>query len=169
MNENQLKRLDFNKQEFTANGTVYRIETSFSIERYCEYQKLEKELAFGTSFSGMYVNLKKMYDLLNSTKFVETSVVLNNLMNGMSKIEEREPTMLKLCALFINTENEDRTVVNNDVMEKKIADWKAEGIDVRDFFSLALNTMDGFIAAYKSLTQSILEIEGQSEPLPEKS
>lgn len=155
----ELKRLDLSKPSFTANGKEYFIENSFSIERYCEYQALEKELGFGLSFRGLYENLTKMYDLMNKVKFVEASVLLNDTISGIAKIEEREPTMLKLCALFINTKDEDRATINPDLMMEKMNDWKAEGIDVRDFFTLALNTMDGFIEAYKKLTLNISEIQ----------
>lgn len=158
----QLKRIDFTKQSFMANGKEYFIENGFSISRYCEYQVLEKELGFGNTFKGMYDKLLSLYDLMNKVKFVEASVALNNMLTGITKIEEREPSMLKLCALFINTKDEDRTTITDDLIAQKINDWKVEGIEIKDFFTLALNTMDGFIEAYKNLTQTTSEITGEN-------
>jgi hypothetical protein len=154
-----LKRIDLTKSSFMANGKEYFIEHGFSIERYCEYQILEKELAFGYTFSKLYEELTTIYNLMNKTKFVECAVMLHNITNGISKVSEREPTMLKLCALFINTADEDRTTVNADLIGRKLEDWKLEGYDVRDFFTLALNTLDGFINVYKKLTQDISQIQ----------
>lgn len=150
----ELKRLDLKQQSFEANGTKYFIETGLSIERFCEYQILEKEAGFGISFKKIFENLKKVHGLMNEVKFVEAAVALDNLMRGVAKLEEREPTLLKICALFINTTDEDRTTINNDMVVKKIEDWKAE-YDVRDFFTLALNTVDGFLEIYANATRII--------------
>jgi hypothetical protein len=68
----------------------------------------------------------------------------------------KEPPVMKICALFINTENEDRSAWNNDVVVKKMADWKASDIDVHDFFVIALTLVPTFIGLYNKLTQSIL-------------
>lgn len=161
----QLKRIDFTKPSFIANGKEYFIENGFSIERYCEYQVLEKELGYGNTFKGLYDKLHALYNLMNNVKFVEASVALNNILQGITKIEEREPTMLKLCALFINTKDEDRTIITADMVAEKINDWKKEGYEMKDFFTLALNTMDGFIETYKRLTQTTSQMEalGNSE------
>lgn len=150
----ELKRLDLSKQSFVANGTTYYIESGLSIERYCEYQILEKEAAFSMSFKKIFENLKEVHRLMNEVKFVEAAVKLDNLMRGVAKLEEREPTLLKMCALFINTEDEDRTTINNDMIVKKIEDWKKE-YDIRDFFQLALNTVDGFLEIYANATRII--------------
>lgn len=152
----ELKRLDMSKTSFIANGNTYYIESGLSIERFCEYQILEKEAGFGLSFKKIFENLKELHGLMNQVKFVEAAVKLDNLMRGVAKLEEREPTLLKICALFINTKDEDRTTINDDMIARKIEDWKTE-YDVRDFFTLALNMVDGFIEIYSSVTRIISE------------
>lgn len=150
----ELKRLDLTKSSFVANGTTYHIETALSIERFCEYQLLEKEAGFSMTFKSIFENLNQLYDLMNTTKFVEASVLLHNLMGGIVKLEEREPTLLKICALFINATDENRAEINEDMITKKIEDWKVAH-DVRDFFTLALNTVDGFLEIYANASQAI--------------
>ena len=150
----ELKRLDITKPTFIANGTKYNIESGLSIERFCEYQILEKEAGFGITFKKVFENLQELHGLMNEVRFVEAAVLLHNLMSGVAKLEEKEPTLLKICALFINADGEDRTTINNDMVVKKIEDWKAE-YDVRDFFTLALNTVDGFLEIYANATRSI--------------
>ncbi len=152
----KLKRLDLTKPRFEANGVWYNIEGGLSIERFCEYQILEKEAGFGVSFKSLFQNLKKLHGLMNDVKFVEASVLLDNMMRGVAKLEEKQPTLLKMCALFINADDEDRSVITEDMIAKKINDWKAE-YDVRDFFQVALNTMDGFLEIYDSVTRIISE------------
>jgi hypothetical protein len=153
----ELKRLDFNTGEFTANGTIYRIEGALTIERYAELQILEKEMGYATSFKGIYEKMQKAYDLLNKQKFADAAVCINDIMRGVAKAHEREPTILKICTLFINTENEDRTKLDKDVNEKKITDWKREGIDMRDFFLVASNSVNGFLEIYRNATRNISE------------
>lgn len=151
----ELKRIDFEKGEFTANGTIYRIEGALTIERYAELQILEKEMGYGLTFKGMYEKLQSVYNQVNKMKFADAAVNLNDLIRGISKIQEREPTVLKICALFINAEDEDRTQYSQDMVNKKIADWKAEGIDMRDFFTVASNSVSGFLEIYRKVTQTI--------------
>lgn len=152
----QLKRIDFTKSSFIANGTEYFIESGLSIKRFCEYQILEKEAAFSTSFEGMFNELRNIYDLLNGVKFVEASVKLDNLMSGIVKLQEKEPTLLKMAALFINTKDEDRASITQDQISRKIEDWSQE-YDVRDFFQFALSTIKNFTAVYSSATQNTLQ------------
>lgn len=157
MTTKELKRLDFTTGEFVANGTNYRIEGALTIERYAELQILEKELGYASSFKAIYEKMQKAYDLLNKQKFADSAVQINDIMRGVAKAQEREPTILKICTLFINTENEDRTKLDKDVNERKIADWKKEGIDMRDFFLVASNSVNGFLEIYRNATRSISE------------
>lgn len=150
----ELKRLDLTKTSFEANGITYHIETALSIERFCEYQILEKEAGMGLSFKKLFEGLKDLWELMNNIQFAEAAVKLDNMMRGIAKLEEREPTLLKICALFINAEGEDKTKINGDMITKKINDWKTE-YDVKDFFTLALNTVDGFLEIYANATQII--------------
>lgn len=158
----ELKRLDTTQPSFMANGTEYFIESGLSISRFCEYQILEKEAGFSLSFKNIFDNLRTLHDLMNKTKFVEAAVKLDNLMRGVAKMEEKEPTTLKICALFMNTKDEDRAVITNDMIVKKIDDWKKEGLDIRDFFTVALNTVGGFLEVYAKVTHIISNATGEA-------
>lgn len=152
----KLKRLDLSNPRFEANGVYYNVEGGLSIERFCMYQILEKEAAFGVSFKNLFNNLQKLHGLMNNVKFVEASILLDNMMRGVAKLEEKQPTLLKMCALFINTDDEDRSIITEDMIAKKINDWKKE-YDVRDFFQVALSTMDGFLEIYNNVSRIISE------------
>jgi predicted transposase YbfD/YdcC len=51
---------------------------------------------------------------------------------------------------------------NTDALEK-IADWRAEGIAVEDFFAYALSFIPNYTTAYKAVSEHILE-ERKSAP-----
>lgn len=153
-----LKRIDLESGKFTANGTNYTVEAGLSIERYCEFQILEKELAFGMTFKGIFDKLMEIKNLLDKVKFVAAITILVDLIRGVSQVGEREPVVLKMAALFINYEGENRAVWNTDLMNKKIADWKAEGLDMQDFFTVAFGSVNGFYAIYQNVTRNITEI-----------
>lgn len=140
---------------FEANGNLYLVETTLSIERYAEFQILEKELGYGVSFKVLFEKIKKVYDNLNKGKFADSAVAINNILTGISKLEERTPVVLKICALFINRADEDRTKFNQDVINNKINDWREEGLDMMYFFTLAGNSVSGFLEIYNKITQSI--------------
>jgi hypothetical protein len=155
-----LKRIDFERPTFTANGKTYTIEGGLSIERYAELQILEKELAYGFTVKGIFEKMQKMWDNANKLKFAENAVILNDLMRGLAKVQERTPVILKVCALFINTPDEDRTTITQDMIEEKINDWKKEGIDQRDFFQVASSSVNGFLEIYQRITRIISAQDG---------
>lgn len=159
----ELKTLDTTKPSFIANGTEYFFETRLGITRFCEFQILEKELAYAMTFKSMHKKHWEMWELLNQLKFAELAVILNNLLNGNVKLEEMEPTALKICSLFINTKDEDRTSWNADLCSKKVNDWKIEGYDMQDFFRLALGTVDGYADIYKEMSRRISPMTNQEE------
>ena len=159
-----LKRIDLNTGIFEANGTRYTIEGALTIERYAELQILEKELGFGLTFKAMFEKLQQAYNLLNKQKPADAAVLLNDMLRGMARLQEREPLVLKICALFMNTDDEDRSSFSADVYNRKIADWKAEKLDMRDFFTVASNSVNGFIEIYRTVTRIISGQPGSEIP-----
>lgn len=151
----ELKRIDFESGKFVANGTEYIIEGALSIERYAELQLFEKELANGMTFQTMFDKLQSLYSKLNKQKFADCAVELNDMIRGYAKLQEREPAILKICTLYINAKEEDRRTWNADMMNAKIADWKTEGIDMRDFFAVASSSIGGFSEVYRKVTRII--------------
>lgn len=156
----KIKNIDFDSGKFEANGKTYYLETKLSITRYCEFQILQRELGMGMTVNEIYDGFMDMRKMLNANRFVDSAVYVDKIITHCAKLKEKEPTVLKLCTLFVNTEDEDRNTWNNDVVVKKLIDWKASGIDVRDFFAIALTLSPGYIEAYNSFTQSITESLG---------
>lgn len=158
----QLKTLDPQARFFEANGKKYFIETKLSIARFHEYQIFEKEAGFSMSFASMVDAIKEAYQDLNQLKAADASVKLHNLLAGISKVAEKEHVLLKMCALFINTEDEDRGEIDDDLISAKIEDWKNE-YEINGFFMLALNTVNGFLRIYSEMHQTISEAVGEKK------
>ena len=154
-----LKKIDFEKGFFMANGSKYIINGSLSTARYAKKDELELELSFGTNYSATMALIKKAYASLNGNQIkpADAAVHLYNIMQSITDAQQREPTILRYCALFCNEVNEDISVYDDDVMQKKIDDWHAEGLDVGDFFILAVNLVEGFKADYLETTQNSLK------------
>ena len=151
---NELKYLDLNVANFKANGKNYVIETSMSIERYCEFEIMNKELSFGMTFEAMIEKLKQLHRMLNKSEFVNSAVLIDQMVRGIAKIKEREPIALKICTLFINEVNEDRSKWSADMATQKIEDWKVEGIAADSFFALAASSVNGFLSVLNKLSQA---------------
>ena len=159
-----LKRIDLNTGIFEANGTRYTIEGALTIERYAELQILEKELGYGLTFKAMFDKLQQAFNLLNKQKPADAAVLLNDMIRGVAMVQQREPLVLKICALFMNTADEDRSSFSADMYNRKIADWKAEKLDMRDFFTVASNSVNGFIEIYRTVTRIISGQPGSEIP-----
>lgn len=156
---NQIKRIDLEGGVFMANGKKYFIEGQLTIARYMEFQVFEKELGFGVTFQSLFNGLNELWGYLNKMQFAEASVKVNDMIRGCAKIEEREPAVLKICALYINEENEDRFTITDDMITNKIRDWKTEGYDMKDFFMVAFSSVSGIIDASQKVSRIISGLE----------
>jgi hypothetical protein len=162
-----LKSIDFESGQFDANGKTYYLESKLTVARYCEFMILQRELQMGMSIEEIYTGMIDQRKLLNQMRFVDASVHCDKFVTHCIKLKEKEPTVMKICTLFINTEDEDRAVWNNDLVVRKLADWKKEGINVSDFFEVALTLVPTFIEHYNRFTRSIIEQMGVAETIVE--
>jgi hypothetical protein len=147
---------------FNANGKEYFIETKLSVNRWQKYQEFELEVGYGMSAAEMNKRLGEAVELLNKVKFVDAAVLLNSLATGITKIKQRAHPVFRLCALFMNTKDEDRTDITDELIMEKVNDWKAAGIDAGFFLAFAQTIMLGSITNLESKTQGVSE-EQQSE------
>lgn len=161
----ELKKLDLNAKTFEANGKKYHIESGLSLERYIMYQKMQIEVGYEVGFYGLFEKVKKIYDLCNQMKFADIAVLSRNILDGITKVDDRKIPGLTLAALFINEENENRLIINNDMVDQKIADWEAEGYDMLPFLQLAISSIPNFSIAYKAASQIISGINEAEKSL----
>ncbi len=157
----EVKELKLTDKKFTANGKTYLVTDKISMNRYIEYQRTMPLLTFGTNFEEMFKQLKNAYTHLNNQKFADSAVIIHNLLNNVSKVEEtsRIHPALKMAAMFINTAEEDVTIYDEEVTKQKIEDWSKEGYNISDFFTLSLNSINGFREAFQEYTEKRKQME----------
>lgn len=160
-----LKRIDFSNLPFTANGKEYNVAQELTISRFKVLEELEVEFYYGFTVREMFEKLKTAFLDLNKNKPADAAVKLHNVMTGVAdKLEKREPVMLRICTLFINTKDENTKEWNEELAAEKIKDWTAEGYAIDDFFSLAANLVPGFMKDYEAILNNTLMAEtDQSE------
>lgn len=159
------KMLPPDTQTFVANGREYRVSRSLSFERYEAYELLQVEVGLARTFEQLTDQIKEAYSLCNQVAsgkpvFADLAVLLRDMLIGTQLVGERQtPAVLKLCALFINRENEDVRKVDEAIIESKINDWRQEGIDIRFFFAYALNSIPGYIEALRAVSRDTSSAE----------
>lgn len=147
-----LKQLDRTAKSFMANGTQYFIEDSLSIDRWIKQQEIQIELGFGVQYEEMQRNWASIHALANKSQFADIVILAYNMVNGVSKVYERIPTILKYCALFINTQDEDRGIITDDMIAKKVEDWRLEGMGIDGFLAFSLSKVRGLAEDFKNAT-----------------
>lgn len=148
--------------EFEANGRRYRVSRSISFDRYEAYEMLQVEIGMARTFEQFTAQVQEAYDLCNAVAtgkpvFADLAVLLRDLLMGVSSINEGHAhPVLKMCCLFINYEGEDVRTINDEIIAKKLDDWRNEGIDMGYFFDFALRSIPGFLDAYRAVTHGTL-------------
>ncbi len=159
-----MKKLPFDKGEFTANGKTYKIKNTLTISRHMEFEKLQSHYGFGLTFEGIVKKINDAISLADKGRGVEAWSTVLNLRDGIaSRLDERSHPALLLCSLFIVTENEDLTTWNEQEQRAKVEDWNKEGYDVNDFFVLASNLVSGFLPIYGEIFQSTSQKAGKKK------
>lgn len=153
---NNLKPLAAGTVKFPANGKEYIIEQQVSFDRWIQYEEIQEELMWGLTPKEQFNNLQKIIDEANEGNIANVGIIAREQMLGVKrKLDKRWPTALRMCALFCNTADEDRKTITEEMINIKIADWRAEGYDINSFFTLALTTIPGYLDILNSITRDI--------------
>ena len=131
------------------------------------YQKMEIECGYSVGFYGIVQTQDEIWEICNSKDDkkgrADIAVIVYNTKKGIKNVEDRKIPMLTMCALFINEENEDRGIINDDMVSRKIADWEAERLDIVPFFQLAASSIRNFTKVYNEISQTISENEDEEQ------
>lgn len=157
----ELKNLREGISKFTANEREYFVEPHLSAERYMKLQEFQMELGHGINLKKVIEQLQELKSMMNKAEFVKSAVLIHNLESGLISVNNKEQLpVLKLCTLFINTKDEDRRKFDEKEMERKIEDWKEEGISIDSFFLLANGICHGLL---KNSSDSFLKSSKKKE------
>lgn len=163
----ELKRIDFEKKEFQANGVIYYIQTpGISAGRFMHYERYSLLATFGTDFLAQFQTWKQLYDTLTTgndlLKSHSTALTLayNQMASIKDRMEQKYPDVLMLATLFMNRANEDLSQWDERTAKEKIADWIQEGLDVQDFFLFAVSVIEGYREVYMSPLEKAIAGKG---------
>lgn len=146
-------------------GRKYIVYPSLSTERYRVFESLQLEMEYGVTLSGFKTELETIYRLLNELKFADAAVMVNNAINGASRIESGGPhPLLMICALFICPADEDQGRWNEAEAAEKVGDWA--NIDVAFFLSCAKRLFHRYLPGSDTVSRSssgqVGETDGQT-------
>lgn len=160
----KLKRIHFADKHFVANGKIYYIEDIVAPRRWAQLLRYEVELGFGQTFENIYKAANKGFNSINDGRMADAAVGYHNIIHMCKNgLEERVPAALRMCAVCMNTADEDRKILTDQMIKIKMDDWAEEGIAIVDFFDFAANTIPGYINVYKNISLAT------SQQQPEKS
>lgn len=135
---------------FEVGGVKFFVEDTLSVSRFREFEKLQIEVGFGRDFAEIFAGFSKIYEALQKGKVADAAVICSNYLEGVKgPLAGRANPVLRLCALFINTEGENKKTYDERDTIKKIDIWEKAGVDMSFFFSLAITLIPGFMKAYK--------------------
>lgn len=159
----ELKTPSKNELFFEANGKKYFPETKISIARKILCDRYVVELGAGLPITQMFERVKEAFAKANELKMADCAVILHNAMSGLNDWDKREDAIMNICALYINTENEDRRSITEEQIKIKIDDWETEGIEYAFFLTMAQAWLSPVIKSWNDISRSISE-EKEKKP-----
>lgn len=161
----ELKEIDPKVKSFTANGKEYFVESKLSIERFIAYQKLEVEFAFNGGFASIMKMLDQSFEHLNKGELASACVLVDNTRKSIRKQDkDKRIPAIDLCSLFLNTKDEDRRVITDEMLLEKQRDFEEEGIPIDFFLHLAANLVTGYKEYLKPKESTISKVEENQNP-----
>lgn len=162
----QLKEINWNEQSFEANGKKYLLEKNLSIQRAVFAESAKIELESGLRLGKYTEDWEKIWNMLNSpdkSHFADIAIIVHDHLRSFNNFLQDVPAILKLCACFINSEDEDRRYINQDIVNAKIEDWTKEGLSMKSFFLLGLSFLEAEAADLRSITDHISQLKEKME------
>lgn len=152
-----LGKYELENGRLVVGAVVYQMEADISIERFNAYQRWETEASFGLTYRQMMGNWRQVWDMIQEGgRNGEIGVVAWNNMQSIAKQDENDVACLKLCAVFLNASDEDRTGLDMAVVDRKIQHWREAGVPIQFFIQLSAILISGFIDDYNAISQGTL-------------
>lgn len=157
---------------FEANGTRYTItdmESGVAILRYQAFAKLYAPFQWGQrDFDAMVKFIEaSLYEIIkeNDINKLKIDAVnrLQSFRDGVVDIgSERLEKAMAICTIFVLREGEDALGWSVEEAQQKVEDWRKEGYDYFDFFTLSVGIFSDFLAAYNKI---VVDIQKQKDTL----
>jgi hypothetical protein len=165
MDATKLRKIIPGSKEFYGiSGKKYFIETGINRKRYRMFKEAQIKLGYGFDFKGLFDIFEAIYEAVPNNRTNDIAVHARDGMQAVADVMDgREEPIIEICALFINTEDEDRTIMNDEIIRAKAEDWN--DIEMESFFLLALSFIPNFADVYKRLSQATFNLTAQEEKI----
>lgn len=121
------------------------------IRRNEEFDALATEAYFGRDPKALLKHLLELKKEYNDRDLSRCGLWIENQIAAVGQINERTNATLRICALFINAEGEDRNAAPTEAQaRKKIDDWADAGIPFPFLKSCAATFSDMLAKLYES-------------------
>lgn len=169
----QLKKIDIEKGVFRSCGVNYYIDTeAMGYERTVRFAEMIPVISYGRRYiqlvefiHAMRVKMTSGGDDFKKTYF-DVATELTNfdqylLDNAGEYADKYIDDVLRFCALFCVTKDEDLTTINDRLIEDKIENWKKD-MDMSSFFLLAKLRVPGYRETLMAI-QGIYADQGKNQ------
>lgn len=141
---------------FEANGRIYKIEVdTMCVARWEEFVAWELACAGYNSYKDFNQRNEEAIGHFNKGDHALLGKHLIDNRIYFSFNESKIDPVLMMCALFINREDEDRSVYDENFMKEKVKDWREEGLDVLPFFECLILRSPTLKQGYINYIQTI--------------
>lgn len=144
-------------KEFTANGKKYKVSSNFTIGRLEQVVLLEDELELMGKQSSCHKIMLQACELINNYKPGDAYALLINKVEADKRASKFLHPAVRICAAYINGEDEDLRYLSEQTITDKIHDWAEEGLDIRPFLVLAKSISGELSEDFDKRTQDILQ------------
>lgn len=151
---NELRKLEPGTDHFECGGRKFYISDKMSFIKFEKLSEWSLEFGFSATFKDIFTQLKRLYEVLNQTKFADAAIICHNIMTGIVNLEQKDNAAFRICALFILEEGENEIDYNEAKISEKIECWSKE-LEVSFFLNFAAAIIPKWIAAYRLVSQSI--------------
>lgn len=144
---------------FMANGNMYIAHKSLSIERYVRASNLVQDIGrglYGAQEDERKV-LSRIFNHANKGNLAEVAVIAHNRLTDLQNSTNVGHPILRLCALYINKENEDLRGITEEEELAKIEDWAKEGLSFETFLLFGMPLVSSILEEFNEHIESILQ------------
>jgi hypothetical protein len=156
-----VRKLEEKTLNFECQGRKFFVNDTISFNRFEKLKEFSLEFGFSATFQDIFMNLKKAWEELNKLQLADASVIIHNIMKGITILEQKEDVSFRIAALFINEQSEDDTEYNESKMKEKVECWAKE-FDATFFFNFAAGLVRNWMSAYDLTLKDITEKNNQT-------
>lgn len=135
-----------------VSGKVYKVTDKICVDRFVKMRQYETEMFQTGGYSELVKSLQVALDYFDdgkASKAIQTMYQMQEL--AFNSIQET-PIHMKMCALFLNHEDEDQTEYSETNEIEKIKDWK--NYNCLGFFPLAATIVPGLKQNFRTALEA---------------